>query len=228
MLNVVLGESLEHQRLFTQAAVGFEDLLGKRTTRRRSAWARVLPRAGWSSDRRAAPDIDRARGHRAREQSRRPAGHADGRRGSLRAASSPRSTSRALTKRPTSARAPRSRRISTPRQWGRPRSARRPCSTRCSRPSASSARAPGHIRTRSAHARPRSRFCIGLEITTRRGSWCAASALPSAPLRAGAARRNRVRLDRSGDGPHGRGVAARRWTSEGMIKKGRSRRPLNS
>jgi len=31
MLNVVLGESLEHQRLFTQAAGGFEDLLGKRT-----------------------------------------------------------------------------------------------------------------------------------------------------------------------------------------------------
>ena len=31
MLNVVLGESLEHQRLFTQAANGFEDLLGRRT-----------------------------------------------------------------------------------------------------------------------------------------------------------------------------------------------------
>jgi hypothetical protein len=31
MLNVVLGESLEHQRLFIQAAGGFEDLLGKRT-----------------------------------------------------------------------------------------------------------------------------------------------------------------------------------------------------
>ena len=31
MLNVVLGESLEHQRLFMQAAAGFEDLLGKRT-----------------------------------------------------------------------------------------------------------------------------------------------------------------------------------------------------
>jgi len=31
MLDVVLGESLEHQRLFTQAAAGFEDLLGKRT-----------------------------------------------------------------------------------------------------------------------------------------------------------------------------------------------------
>ena len=32
MLNVVMGESLEHQRLFAQAAAGFEDLLGKRTT----------------------------------------------------------------------------------------------------------------------------------------------------------------------------------------------------
>jgi hypothetical protein len=31
MLNVVIGESLEHQRLFAQAAAGFEDLLGKRT-----------------------------------------------------------------------------------------------------------------------------------------------------------------------------------------------------
>jgi hypothetical protein len=31
MLNVVMGESLEHQRLFEQAAAGFEDLLGKRT-----------------------------------------------------------------------------------------------------------------------------------------------------------------------------------------------------
>jgi len=31
MLNVVMGESLEHQRLFAQAAAGFEDLLGKRT-----------------------------------------------------------------------------------------------------------------------------------------------------------------------------------------------------
>jgi Mn-containing catalase len=31
MLNVVMGESLEHQRLFAQAAGGFEDLLGKRT-----------------------------------------------------------------------------------------------------------------------------------------------------------------------------------------------------
>ncbi len=31
MLNVVLGESMEHLRLFEQAASGFEDLLGKRT-----------------------------------------------------------------------------------------------------------------------------------------------------------------------------------------------------
>jgi uncharacterized protein (DUF1501 family) len=31
MLNVLLGESLEHKRLFDQAAAGFEDLLGKRT-----------------------------------------------------------------------------------------------------------------------------------------------------------------------------------------------------
>jgi hypothetical protein len=31
MLNVVLGESLEHERLFSQAAAGFEDLLGRRT-----------------------------------------------------------------------------------------------------------------------------------------------------------------------------------------------------
>ena len=31
MLNVVLGESLEHQRLFEQAAAGLEDLLGRRT-----------------------------------------------------------------------------------------------------------------------------------------------------------------------------------------------------
>jgi len=31
MLQVVLGESLEHQRLFLQAAAGFEDLLGRRT-----------------------------------------------------------------------------------------------------------------------------------------------------------------------------------------------------
>jgi hypothetical protein len=31
MMNVVLGESLEHQRLFAQAAEGFEDVLGRRT-----------------------------------------------------------------------------------------------------------------------------------------------------------------------------------------------------
>jgi hypothetical protein len=31
MLEVVLGESLEHKRLFDQAASGFEDLLGRRT-----------------------------------------------------------------------------------------------------------------------------------------------------------------------------------------------------
>ncbi len=31
MLNVILGESAEHLRLFEQAAAGFEDLLGKRT-----------------------------------------------------------------------------------------------------------------------------------------------------------------------------------------------------
>ena len=31
MLDVILGESREHQRLFEQAASGFEDLLGKRT-----------------------------------------------------------------------------------------------------------------------------------------------------------------------------------------------------
>ena len=31
MLDVVLGESLEHQRLFEQAAAGFEDVLGRRT-----------------------------------------------------------------------------------------------------------------------------------------------------------------------------------------------------
>jgi hypothetical protein len=30
MMNVILGESAEHQQLFTQAASGFEDLLGKR------------------------------------------------------------------------------------------------------------------------------------------------------------------------------------------------------
>jgi len=32
MLDVVLGESREHQRLFEQAAAGFEDLLGRRTS----------------------------------------------------------------------------------------------------------------------------------------------------------------------------------------------------
>jgi hypothetical protein len=31
MLEVILGESVEHQRLFEQAAAGFEDLLGRRT-----------------------------------------------------------------------------------------------------------------------------------------------------------------------------------------------------
>jgi len=31
MLEVILGESREHQRLFEQAAAGFEDLLGRRT-----------------------------------------------------------------------------------------------------------------------------------------------------------------------------------------------------
>jgi uncharacterized protein (DUF1501 family) len=31
MLNVILGETAEHQRLFEQAAAGFEDLLGRRT-----------------------------------------------------------------------------------------------------------------------------------------------------------------------------------------------------
>ena len=31
MLNVMLGESLEHQRLFEQAAAGFEDVIGRRT-----------------------------------------------------------------------------------------------------------------------------------------------------------------------------------------------------
>ena len=31
MLNVVLGESVEHQRLFEQAAAGFEDVLGRRS-----------------------------------------------------------------------------------------------------------------------------------------------------------------------------------------------------
>jgi hypothetical protein len=31
MLNVILGESMEHKRLFEQAAAGLEDLLGRRT-----------------------------------------------------------------------------------------------------------------------------------------------------------------------------------------------------
>ena len=31
MLNVILGESAEHMRLFEQAAAGFEDVLGRRT-----------------------------------------------------------------------------------------------------------------------------------------------------------------------------------------------------
>jgi len=31
MLRVILGESMEHRRLFEQAAAGFEDLLGRRT-----------------------------------------------------------------------------------------------------------------------------------------------------------------------------------------------------
>ena len=31
MLNVILGESMEHKRLFEQAAAGVEDLLGRRT-----------------------------------------------------------------------------------------------------------------------------------------------------------------------------------------------------
>jgi uncharacterized protein (DUF1501 family) len=32
MLNVILGETSEHQRLFEQAAAGFEDLLGRRSS----------------------------------------------------------------------------------------------------------------------------------------------------------------------------------------------------
>ncbi len=32
MLNVILGESLEHGRLFEQAGAGFEDVLGRRTS----------------------------------------------------------------------------------------------------------------------------------------------------------------------------------------------------
>ena len=31
MLNVILGESIEHKQLFEQAAAGFEDVLGRRT-----------------------------------------------------------------------------------------------------------------------------------------------------------------------------------------------------
>jgi hypothetical protein len=42
MLDVVLGESMEHSRLFEQAASGFEDLLGKRTAGAKRVGA-VLP-----------------------------------------------------------------------------------------------------------------------------------------------------------------------------------------
>ena len=42
MLNVVLGESLEHVRLFEQGAAGDEDLLGRRTTSAERVGA-VLP-----------------------------------------------------------------------------------------------------------------------------------------------------------------------------------------
>ena len=42
MMNVILGESAEHQRLFTQAASGFEDVLGRRTTHAERVGA-VLP-----------------------------------------------------------------------------------------------------------------------------------------------------------------------------------------
>ena len=31
MLDIILGEAQEHQRLFAQAASGFEDVLGRRT-----------------------------------------------------------------------------------------------------------------------------------------------------------------------------------------------------
>ena len=41
MLGVLLGESVEHQRLFEQAASGMEDVIGKRTTRRRARRRRV-------------------------------------------------------------------------------------------------------------------------------------------------------------------------------------------
>ena len=33
MLNVIMGETMEHARLFEQAATGFEDVLGRRTER---------------------------------------------------------------------------------------------------------------------------------------------------------------------------------------------------
>ena len=42
MLNVVIGESLEHKRLFEQAAAGFEDVLGRRTAMAERVGA-VLP-----------------------------------------------------------------------------------------------------------------------------------------------------------------------------------------
>ena len=45
MMGVILGESREHQRLFEQAATGFEDVLGKRTTFAQRVGA-VLP-ARW-------------------------------------------------------------------------------------------------------------------------------------------------------------------------------------
>ena len=42
MLNVILGESVEHQRLFEQAAAGSEDVIGRRTTHAARVGA-VLP-----------------------------------------------------------------------------------------------------------------------------------------------------------------------------------------
>ena len=42
MLGVILGESLEHARMFEQAAGGFEDVLGRRTSRAARVGA-VLP-----------------------------------------------------------------------------------------------------------------------------------------------------------------------------------------
>jgi hypothetical protein len=42
MLGVILGESLEHARMFDQAAGGFEDVLGRRTSRAARVGA-VLP-----------------------------------------------------------------------------------------------------------------------------------------------------------------------------------------